>query len=122
VLVLALLGDRIDSLELGGTKLKLRAAAVQKFALAEESESRGDSVTASRLRAEGHALLGAAGPIALSIRWSAAQWLRARPGRWPWSTSWNVLGSLLENRNSILRKSADGFRKETMSSASLPWP
>lgn len=64
VLVLALLGDRIDSLEFGGTKLKLRAAAVQKFALADESERQGDSVTASRLRAEGHALLTAAGPIA----------------------------------------------------------
>jgi hypothetical protein len=43
VLVLALLGDRIESLEFGGTKLKLRAAAAEKFALAEDSESRGDS-------------------------------------------------------------------------------
>jgi hypothetical protein len=65
VLVLALLGDRIESLEFGGTKLKMRAAAAEKFALAEESDSRGDSVTAARLRAEAQALLEAAGPIAV---------------------------------------------------------
>jgi hypothetical protein len=52
VLVLALLGDRIESLEFGGTKLKMRAAAAEKFALAEDSENRGDRVTAARLRAE----------------------------------------------------------------------
>jgi hypothetical protein len=68
VLVLALLGDRIDSLEFGGTKLKLRAAAADKFALAEDSESRGDSVTAARLRAEAQVLLEAAGPIASEYR------------------------------------------------------
>jgi hypothetical protein len=68
VLVLALLGDRIESLEFGGTKLKMRAAAAEKFALAEDSESRGDSVTAARLRAEAQALLEAAGPIAAEYR------------------------------------------------------
>ncbi len=68
VLVLALLGDRIESLEFSGTKLKLRAAAAEKFALAEDSESRGDSVTAARLRAEAQALLEAAGPIAAEYR------------------------------------------------------
>lgn len=68
VLVLALLGDRIESLEFGGTKLKLRAAAAEKFALAEDSENRGDSATAARLRAEAQALLDAAGPIAAEYR------------------------------------------------------
>jgi hypothetical protein len=68
VLVLALLGDRIESLEFGGTKLKMRAAAAEKFALAEDSESRGDSVTAARLRAEAQMLLEAAGPIASEYR------------------------------------------------------
>lgn len=68
VLVLALLGDRIESLEFGGAKLKMRAAAAEKFALAEDSESRGDSVTAARLRAEAQALLEAAGPIAVEYR------------------------------------------------------
>jgi hypothetical protein len=68
VLVLALLGDRIESLEFSGTKLKLRAAAAEKFALAEDSESMGDNVTAARLRAEAHVLLEAAGPIAAEYR------------------------------------------------------
>lgn len=68
VLVLALLGDRIESFEFSGTKLKLRAAAAEKFALAEDSENRGDSVTAARLRAEAQALLEAAGPIAAEYR------------------------------------------------------
>jgi hypothetical protein len=48
--------------------LKLRAAAAEKFALAEDSEIRGDSVTAARLRAEAQALLEAAGPIAAEYR------------------------------------------------------
>jgi hypothetical protein len=68
VLVLALLGDRIESLEFGGTKLKMRAAAAEKFALAEDSENRGDRVTAAKLRAEAQALLEAAGPIAAEYR------------------------------------------------------
>lgn len=68
VLVLALLGDRIESLEFGGSKVQMRAAAAERFALAEESESRGDSVTAARLRAEAQVLLDAAGPIASEYR------------------------------------------------------
>jgi hypothetical protein len=68
VLVLALLGDRIESLEFGGTRLKLRAAAAEKFALAEESENQGDTITAARLRAEARALLETAGPIASEYR------------------------------------------------------
>jgi hypothetical protein len=59
LLVLALLGDRIESFEFGGSKLKMRAAAAEKFALAEESEDRGDTATAARLRAEARVLLGA---------------------------------------------------------------
>jgi hypothetical protein len=68
LLVLALLGNRIESFEFGGAKLKLRAAAAEKFALAEESERRGDTTTADRLRAEAQALLDAAGPIAADYR------------------------------------------------------
>ncbi|QIY68885.1 hypothetical protein HEP84_06375 [Streptomyces sp. RLB1-33] len=64
LLVLALLGDRIESFELGGATLRLRAAAAERFALAEESERQGDTTTADRLRAEAQALLDAAGPIA----------------------------------------------------------
>ncbi|MEV5987011.1 hypothetical protein AB0L85_18625 [Streptomyces sp. NPDC052051] len=68
LLVLALLGNRIESFELGGATLRLRAAAADRFAEAEESERRGDSTTASRLRAEAQALLDAAGPIAADYR------------------------------------------------------
>jgi hypothetical protein len=68
LLVLALLGDRIESFEFGGSKLKMRAAAAEKFALAEDSEDRGDATTAARLRIEARALLEAAGPIASEYR------------------------------------------------------
>jgi len=68
VVVLALLGDRIESLEFGGSKLRLRAAAAQKFSLAEDSEQRGDSVAAAELRAQGQALMDLAGPIAADYR------------------------------------------------------
>jgi hypothetical protein len=68
VLVLALLGDRIESLEFGGSKLRLRAAAAEKFALAEDSEQQGDSAAAAELRAQGQALLEFAGPIAADYR------------------------------------------------------
>lgn len=64
LLLLALLGSRIESLEFGGATLKIRAAAAERFALAEESERQGDVATANRLRAEASALLDAAGPIA----------------------------------------------------------
>jgi len=57
LLVLAMLGDRIESLEFGGSKLKMRAAAAEKFALAADSEDRGDAETAAQLRAEAQALL-----------------------------------------------------------------
>ncbi|MFH8701894.1 hypothetical protein [Streptomyces chartreusis] len=68
LLVLALLGNRIESLEFGGATLRLRAAAAEKYALAEESERRGDGATASRLREEAQVLLEAAGPIAADYR------------------------------------------------------
>ncbi|MFE4258134.1 hypothetical protein [Streptomyces sp. NPDC056883] len=64
MLLLALLGSRIESLEFGGATLRLRAAAAERFALAEESERQGDMATASELRAEASALLNAAKPIA----------------------------------------------------------
>jgi hypothetical protein len=68
VLVLALLGGRIESIEFGGAALRLRANAAEKFSLAEQSEQRGDVATADRLRAEARALLDAAGPIAADYR------------------------------------------------------
>lgn len=68
LLVLALLGDRVESFEFGGSKLKMRAAAAEKFTLAEDSENRGDTETATLLRAEARALLEAAGPIASEYR------------------------------------------------------
>jgi hypothetical protein len=80
LLVLALLGNRIESFELGGAKLKLRAAAADRFALAEEFERRGDTATADQLRTEAQALLDAAGPIAADYR-SARGAMRAGPER-----------------------------------------
>ncbi|WP_405531095.1 hypothetical protein OG592_24835 [Streptomyces avidinii] len=64
LLLLALLGSRIESLEFGGATLRIRAAAADRFALAEESELQGDIATARELRAEARTLLDAAGPIA----------------------------------------------------------
>ncbi|MFD9031031.1 hypothetical protein ACFVZW_07775 [Streptomyces sp. NPDC059567] len=64
LILLALLGSRIESLEFGGATLRMRAAAAERFALAEESEHQGDSATAGKLRAEARALLDAAGPVA----------------------------------------------------------
>lgn len=68
LLVLALLGNRIESFEFGGTKLRMRAAAAEKFALAEDSERKGDIATADQLRAQAQALLDTAGPIAADYR------------------------------------------------------
>ena len=68
MLALAVLGDRVESLEFGGGKLRLRAAAAEKYALAEESDYRGDTAAAAQLRAEARALLEAAGPIASEYR------------------------------------------------------
>lgn len=80
LLVLALFGNRIESFELGGAGLKLRAAAAQRFALAEESERQGDTATAGRLRAEAQALLESAGPIAADY-WRVRGSMRAGPER-----------------------------------------
>ncbi|MFE1898184.1 hypothetical protein [Streptomyces yangpuensis] len=68
LLLFALLGSRIESLEFAGTTLKIRAAAAEKFALAEESEQQGDTATAGSLRAEAMALMDAARPIAADYR------------------------------------------------------
>ncbi|GAB3456278.1 hypothetical protein GCM10027570_37610 [Streptomonospora sediminis] len=68
LLVLALFGDRIDSLEFGGANLRMRAAAAAKYALAEESDERGDTAAGDRLRGEARALLEAAGAIAEDYR------------------------------------------------------
>lgn len=64
LLLLALLGSRIESLEFGGATLRMRADAAERFALAEESERQGDIATANELRAEARTLLEAATPIA----------------------------------------------------------
>ncbi|MFI1031311.1 hypothetical protein [Streptomyces sp. NPDC020951] len=64
LLLLALLGSGVESLEFGGATLRMRAAAAERFALAEESERQGDVVTARELRAQARTLLDAAGPIA----------------------------------------------------------
>lgn len=69
VLVVALLGDAVESIEFGGGKLQLRAAAAEKFALAEEAERSGDPDAAAELRAEGRVLFeAAAGPVAAAYR------------------------------------------------------
>ncbi|MEU4080627.1 hypothetical protein DEJ45_01860 [Streptomyces venezuelae] len=64
LLILALLGSRVESLEFGGATLRLRAAAAERFELAEESERLGDTATARQLRVEARTLMDAAGPIA----------------------------------------------------------
>lgn len=68
LLVVALLGSRVESFEFGGATLRLRAAAAEKFAQAEDSDLRGDTDAADRLRAQARALLEAAGPIASEYR------------------------------------------------------
>jgi hypothetical protein len=68
VLVVALLGSRIEAFEFGGTKLRLRAAAAERFILAEQSDRLGEPAEADRLRAQARALLDAAGPIAAEYR------------------------------------------------------
>lgn len=68
LLVVALFEDRLESFEFGGAKLRLRAAAADTYALAEEAERRGDSATARRLREQARALLGVAEPAAAEYR------------------------------------------------------
>jgi hypothetical protein len=64
VLVVALLGDAIESIESGGGKLRMRAAAAEKFALAEQAGRGGDSDTArGNLEVAGVASPRAAFPI-----------------------------------------------------------
>jgi hypothetical protein len=52
----AALGDRVQSVSLGGATLTIRDIARQTFALAKEAELRGDEEGAERLRAAGKAL------------------------------------------------------------------
>ncbi|MFL1429969.1 MULTISPECIES: hypothetical protein [unclassified Nocardiopsis] len=67
-LALAVLGDRVERFEFGGATLRLRAAAADRYALAEEAEERGDSADAAQLREEARTLLEAAGPILTDYR------------------------------------------------------
>ena len=50
-IVIAVLGDRVQSVELGGVNLTIRDLARQTYALAREAERRGDDESAARLRA-----------------------------------------------------------------------
>lgn len=50
----ALFSDRIESLEFGGAKLKLRDMAKQRFALAAQREGEGDPAAALQLRKQAH--------------------------------------------------------------------
>jgi hypothetical protein len=50
-IVIAVLGDRLQSVELGGVNLTIRDLARQTYALARDAEHRGDDESAARLRA-----------------------------------------------------------------------
>ncbi|GAA1119369.1 hypothetical protein [Nocardiopsis metallicus] len=67
-LAVAVLGDRIERFEFGGATLRLRAAAADRYAQAEQAEEDGDSPSAAQLRDEAHALLDAAGPLLTDYR------------------------------------------------------
>lgn len=54
--MLAVLGDRVQSLELGGVNLTIRDLASQTFTLAQEADQRGDAESAGRLRKVGDEL------------------------------------------------------------------
>lgn len=68
LLVLMLLWERIDSLEMGGTKLKLHAAAAERYAKAEHSEALGRHYEAQEIRAEAQSMMRAAGALAARYR------------------------------------------------------
>jgi hypothetical protein len=68
LMVLALLGGRIESFEFGGTKLRLRADAAGRLAAADELERQGDTRAAAQLRAQAQALLDAAGTTAVEYQ------------------------------------------------------
>jgi hypothetical protein len=61
VLGVAVFSDRVESVEFGAAKLRLRDLARQRFALAAEREKQGDSETATRLRKQARALQRLAG-------------------------------------------------------------
>jgi len=79
-LALAVLGDRVERFEFGGATLQLRAAAVERYTLAEQAEERGDGADAARLRLEARTLLDVAGPILDDYR-SARASMPAGPER-----------------------------------------
>jgi hypothetical protein len=64
LMVFGAMGERIESLELGNAKLRLRAAAAEKYEQAEVLEQQGDPRSADALRAQARALLEAADPLA----------------------------------------------------------
>jgi hypothetical protein len=64
-LMLALLWDRVESLEFGSGKLRL---AGRLLGLAEQSERQGDPETAARLRERSRELVAAATPVAAGYR------------------------------------------------------
>ncbi|WP_220503944.1 hypothetical protein [Microbispora sp. H13382] len=71
LLVLALWGSSIESLEFGGAKLVVRTVQ-EKLRLADASEGRGDIAEAGRLRAEARALLETIEPVASEYRLTRA--------------------------------------------------
>jgi len=64
LVVLAVLGGRIEEIEFGGAKVRLRAEAAGRLAEADVAEEQGDTQKAARLRAEAGSLLESAGTIA----------------------------------------------------------
>jgi hypothetical protein len=56
LMLVGVLGDRIQALELGSAKLSLRDLARDRFALAKEKEAAGDASATKELRRQGLAL------------------------------------------------------------------
>jgi hypothetical protein len=54
--VVAVLGENVESLEVGGMKFTIRDLARRTYALADEAEERGEDESAARLRAVGREL------------------------------------------------------------------
>jgi hypothetical protein len=61
LLIVGGLGDRIELIELGGAKLRLRDLARQQLQLASRQEKQGDTEAAKNLRRQAHALQRLAG-------------------------------------------------------------
>ena len=116
LLVLALLGDRIESFEFGGSKLKMRAAAAERFALAEESEDRGDD----RRQPDYVQRLGYCWRLPPGIGPCADRCLRVLPAPSPWSALWMVPARWRPKKSSRQTRSSAGFVTAATKSGLLP--